>query len=273
MKNCILAGFLAVLLMAVCVLAIPAPAASAQEPEAEETVAEPEQEAAEEAKPSAPPVSAEKPTVPELSDPLPDVDIHSWEFTLCNSYNSRGWLTCQRGNLEGIGIDERIRDAAASLIADARAEGLKIYIARAYLNTEWLDNMYLTTLWVCDYDPVLTASIFQGPGVSEHQTGLSIDFTDNLGYAANYDYQFDDPEIFDSELFTWLMEHCTDYGFVFRYPAEKAPWYGVPCSHAHFRYVGVEAAKFMTEHDLCLEEFLSLYDPDLVYVPDHGRFA
>ena len=71
----------------------------------------------------------------------------------------------------------------------------------------------------------------------------------------------------------WLMEHCTDYGFVFRYPAEKAPWYGVPCSHAHFRYVGVEAAKFMTEHDLCLEEFLSLYDPDLVYVPDHGRFA
>ena len=110
MKNRILAGFLAVLLMAVCVLAIPAPAASAQEPEAEETVAEPEQEAAEEAKPSAPPVSAEKPTVPEISDPLPDVDIHSWEFMLCNSYNSRGWLTCQRGNLEGIGIDERIRE-------------------------------------------------------------------------------------------------------------------------------------------------------------------
>ncbi len=271
MKNRFLAGFLALVLMALCVLMIPAPAASAQE--SEETVAEPEQEAAEEATPSAPPVSAERPTVPEITDPLPDVDIHSWEFALCNSYNSRGWITCQRGNLEGIGIDERIREAAATLMADARAAGYTIYMARAYLNTEWLENMYLTTLWVCNYDPVLTARSFQGPGVSEHQTGLAIDFTDSIAYAANYEFQFEDPEIFDSELFAWLMEHCADYGFVFRYPEEKAPWYGTACHHAHFRYVGVEAAKFMVEHDLCLEEFLSLYDPDLVYIPDNGRLA
>ena len=271
MKKRILAGILAALLMAVCVLAIPAPAASAEEPEAEETVVE--EESAEEAKPSLPPVSSEKPTVPEITDPLPDVDIHSWEFTLCNSYNSRGWLTCERGNLEGIGIDERIREAAATLMADARAAGYTIYIARAYLNTEWLENMYLTTFWVSRDDPILTARSFQAPGVSEHQTGLSIDFTDTIAHAANYEFQFEDPEIFDSELYAWLMEHCADYGFIFRYPAEKAPWYGTPCTHAHFRYVGVQAAKFMTEHDLCLEEFISLYDPDAVYVPDHGRLA
>ncbi len=271
MKKRILAGLLAALLMAVCVLAIPAPAASAEEPEAEETVVE--EESAEEAKPSLPPVSSEKPTVPEITDPLPDVDIHSWEFTLCNSYNSRGWLTCERGNLEGIGIDERIREAAATLMADARAAGYTIYIARAYLNTEWLENMYLTTFWVSRDDPILTARSFQAPGVSEHQTGLSIDFTDTIAHAANYEFQFEDPEIFDSELYAWLMEHCADYGFIFRYPAEKAPWYGTPCTHAHFRYVGVQAAKFMTEHDLCLEEFISLYDPDAVYVPDHGRLA
>lgn len=271
MKKRILAGLLAALLMAVCVLAIPAPAASAEEPQAEETVVE--EESAEEAKPTLPPVSSEKPTVPEITDPLPDVDIHSWEFTLCNSYNSRGWLTCERGNLEGIGIDERIREAAATLMADARAAGYTIYIARAYLNTEWLENMYLTTFWVSRDDPILTARSFQAPGVSEHQTGLSIDFTDTIAHAANYEFQFEDPEIFDSELYAWLMEHCADYGFIFRYPAEKAPWYGTPCTHAHFRYVGVQAAKFMTEHDLCLEEFISLYDPDAVYVPDHGRLA
>ena len=271
MKKRILAGLLAALLMAVCVLAIPAPAASAEEPQAEETVVE--EEGAEEAKPSLPPVSSEKPTVPEITDPLPDVDIHSWEFTLCNSYNSRGWLTCQRGNLEGIGIDERIREAAATLMADARAAGYTIYIARAYLNTEWLENMYLTTFWVSRDDPILTARSFQAPGVSEHQTGLSIDFTDTIAHAANYEFQFEDPEIFDSELYAWLMEHCADYGFIFRYPAEKAPWYGTPCTHAHFRYVGVQAAKFMTEHDLCLEEFISLYDPDAVYIPDNGRLA
>jgi hypothetical protein len=35
--------------------------------------------------------------------------------------------------------------------------------------------------------------------------------------------------------------------------------------------VGVEAAKYMTEHDLCLEEFLMLYDPDAVFIPEHGK--
>ena len=272
MKKRILAGLLAALLMAVCVLAIPAPAASAEEPETEEPVVE-EQETEETPEPTLPPVSAEKPTVPVITVPLPDVDIHSWEFMLCNSYNSRGWLTCQRGNLEGIGIDERIREAAATLMADARAAGYTIFMARAYLNTEWLENMYLTTFWVSRDDPIVTARKAQAPGVSEHQTGLSIDFTDNFGYAATYEFGFDDPEIFDSELFAWLMEHCADYGFVFRYPADKAAWYGIPCTHAHFRYVGVEAAKFMTEHDLCLEEFISLYDPDAVYIPDNGRLA
>jgi D-alanyl-D-alanine carboxypeptidase len=157
-------------------------------------------------------------------------------------------------------------------MADARAEGYTIFMAYAYLNTDWLQNRYLTAYWICNYDPIATARSILGPGVNEHQTGLAIDFTDSYAHAATYDI-FEDPEIFDSELYTWLMEHCTDYGFVFRYPAEKAPWYGVPCSHAHFRYVGVEAAKFMTEHDLCLDEFISLYVPDLVYVPDHGRFA
>ena len=27
----------------------------------------------------------------------------------------------------------------------------------------------------------------------------------------------------------------------------------------HFRYVGLEAAKYITENQLCLEEFLALY--------------
>ena len=40
------------------------------------------------------------------------------------------------------------------------------------------------------------------------------------------------------------------------------------CRHpAHFRYVGVEAAKYITEHDLCLEEFLLMYEGNDVFLP------
>ena len=57
---------------------------------------------------------------------------------------------------------------------------------------------------------------------------------------------------------SWLADNCADYGFVIRYPSDKVsitgrnePW--------HVRYVGETAAKFMTEHNLCLEEFAALY--------------
>lgn len=208
----------------------------------------------------------------EAPDDLPDVDIHSWEFRLCNAYNSVAWYTCEYGPIEGQGLDPRVVDSAKALLADARAEGYTIFMAQAFRNLEWIETNYLHVWKLNNYDPVATAREFFGIGVNEHQTGLAIDFTDTRSNAANYDL-FEDPEIFDSELYAWLLEHCADYGFILRYPADKAEWYGNACPHAHFRYVGVEAAKYIMEHDLCLEEFISLYDPEAVFIPEHGRFA
>ena len=62
----------------------------------------------------------------------------------------------------------------------------------------------------------------------------------------------------NARFLTWLADNCADYGFVIRYPSDKVsitgrnePW--------HVRYVGDAAARFMTEHNLCLEEFVALY--------------
>ena len=208
--------------------------------------------------------AAEEPAGDRPED-LPDIDITSWEFRLCNAY-----YTPQYGPIEGQGLDPRVVDAAKALLADARAEGYTIYMAQAYRNIEWIETNYLHTFVRCERDPVLTAKTFPGIGVNEHQIGLAIDFTDNPKHSANYEI-FEDPEIFDSELYAWLLEHAPDYGFVLRFPEGKEEFYGVACPHAHFRYVGVEAAKYMTEHDLCLEEFLMLYDPNAVYIPENGK--
>jgi D-alanyl-D-alanine carboxypeptidase len=90
------------------------------------------------------------------------------------------------------------------------------------------------------------------PGTSEHQTGLCCDITDKY-------YSAMDVSQMDQNLLTWLREHCAEYGFILRYPGNKEsitgwnePW--------HYRYVGVEAAKYMTENNLCLEEFRKLYE-------------
>ena len=117
------------------------------------------------------------------------------------------------------------------------------------------------------FDAVDAANRMLAPGLNEHQTGLAVDFIDNAIYSAYYD-SFDDSYMKDTELYAWLKEHCAEYGFILRYPEGKEQFYGVACEHpAHFRYVGKEAAKYITEHDLCLEEFIMLYDADKIYVP------
>ncbi|MDE5563752.1 MAG: hypothetical protein K2I93_01235, partial [Oscillospiraceae bacterium] len=59
--------------------------------------------------------------------------------------------------------------------------------------------------------------------------------------------------------YAWLAEHAAEYGFVQRYPEGKESYFGdniTSRTGATFRYVGVAAATYMTENDLCLEEFL-----------------
>ena len=97
------------------------------------------------------------------------------------------------------------------------------------------------------------------PGTSEHSTGLAFDITDEYLYYANY-YNMHDPTVADTEVYKWMAEHCQEYGFIVRYPEGKEQYYGMACYPGHFRYVGVEAATYIMENHLCLEEFLALYE-------------
>ena len=56
--------------------------------------------------------------------------------------------------------------------------------------------------------------------------------------------------------YTWLMEHCADYGFILRFPEGKEDITGVIYEPWHYRYVGEEAARYIMDNNLCLEEYL-----------------
>lgn len=205
-----------------------------------------------------------EPTLP----PLPDVDIDSWEFILANSYNSI--TEYELGEFGGLGaqsMELKAHSAANDFLKAARAEGYEAYISVAYRNYEFLLNRYAEKIRRVGSAEKVAAE-FLGPGVNEHQTGLALDFTDDMRYNATFD-EYDPSGIEDTELYAWLCEHCSEYGFILRYPEGKEDYYGTPCQcAAHFRYVGKEAAKYITDNDLCFEEFLLLYDPDAVFVPD-----
>lgn len=106
------------------------------------------------------------------------------------------------------------------------------------------------------------APIVARPGFSEHETGYAFDFSET----ESYDYQ-------GTGDFQWLNQNCHKYGFVIRYAEDKEeiteyrkePW--------HFRYVGSPHAKYMTENNLCLEEYIELLRNAYHYSGEHLKIA
>ena len=87
------------------------------------------------------------------------------------------------------------------------------------------------------------------PGTSEHELGLAVDICD-------YKYQNLDDAQADTVTQKWLINHCWEYGFILRYPKNKTGITGIIYEPWHYRYVGKEAAKEITEKGICLEEYL-----------------
>ena len=58
--------------------------------------------------------------------------------------------------------------------------------------------------------------------------------------------------------YTHLAQNCSRYGFILRYPKGKEKVTGIEYESWHFRYVGRDAAQFITKNDLTLEEFLKI---------------
>lgn len=196
-------------------------------------------------------------------DGLPDIDIYSWEYILANKYNGVGSYNAPAVSyFYGQGIDSRIYENAVDLVESCRAEGNPCYIVSAYRDFGYCINNAQTLMkYYFDDDPCAYAASTTVPGCNEHQLGLSFDITANPGYADNYDAIVApiDEEAQYSAAWEWMKEHCAEYGFIVRYPEGKEEFYGQACNSTHLRYVGVEAAKYISENNLCLEEFLMLY--------------
>ena len=89
-------------------------------------------------------------------------------------------------------------------------------------------------------------------GESDFQTGLSVylklynSLTYNIGDAnAAAETQ-------------WILQNCAKYGFILRYPEGKKNITGHNASAAHFRYVGIPHAAYITENGITLEEYVAL---------------
>lgn len=126
-------------------------------------------------------------------------------------------------------------------------------ISSAYRTLEYQQNVWqqMADLYGESYSEKYVAT----PGYSEHHTGLAVDL--GIIYGDGSEGSFS-----ESQNAVWMKEHCADYGFVRRYAEDKIEITGISNEAWHFRYVGVPHARYMVDHNLCLEEYIA-------YLRDH----
>ena len=206
--------------------------------------------------PTPTPTSTPTPTPTPTPEPYadkPDIDITSWEYLLVNSKNNIGEYVPELTNLgNNQSFDTRAVEYLQAFMDAARAEGLSVYLSSSYRS--YAEQNWLYERKVSQYgDPAVAATIVAPPGTSEHQSGLCADITD-IYYATK------DRSLENTKLFKWMYAHCHEFGFILRYPDGKQDITGIIYEPWHFRYVGIEAATYIMENELTLEEFHALYE-------------
>ena len=114
---------------------------------------------------------------------------------------------------------------------------------------------------LCDYGNVTEEVLryFEAFGQKASRYGIRKWVLDpGFGFAKTVDqnYQLLDEKQENTPVQQWLMAHCTEYGFILRYPTGKSKITGIGYEPWHYRYVGSDAAREITDQGLCLEEYL-----------------
>ncbi len=140
-----------------------------------------------------------------------------------------------------------VSDALDQMFAAALEDGITLYAHSGYRSYRTQNTMYKNRL---EQNNGKDDGVVAYPGASDHQTGLGIDVISKAWIGKKFNAEF--AKTAEAK---WMAENCPDYGFVIRYPQGKEDITNIIYEPWHLRYVGVEAAKYMTANGLTLEEF------------------
>ena len=178
-----------------------------------------------------------------------------WNLTLVNSTHAvpEDWVVPEFTELRnGQRVDSRIYPELQAMFDAARAAGRTPLVISSYRTYDDQKNMLVKKYrsfkekGYSHEDAQTEAQKWAAyPGYSEHQLGLAIDVGTSNSEKCSKD-----------RVWSWLKEHCVEYGFIWRYSEEKSAITGIANEPWHFRYVGVEAATYIMENNLCLEEYM-----------------
>lgn len=209
-------------------------------------------------------------TEPPVSEPgdtqgsaLSNPGSDDWRTILVSAaYPLQNELTMELTSVGNMRVDARIAESLQAFLDDAKAAGNTLQVVSGYRTFAKSSQLYaaevqryLNAGYSQKDAEEVAATVVAPPGTSEHNTGLAVDILSADYYSHHSD--FEDAFENDAEAI-WMKAHCAEYGFVLRYPKGKSEVTGIIFEPWHFRYVGVEAATYIMENNLTLEEYLGV---------------
>lgn len=152
-------------------------------------------------------------------------------------------------------VDERIYEPLINMLEAMKEEGLSPVVCSGYRTLDKQEKLFNRKVSAYvkkgrskEESYALARQTLSIPGSGEHCLGLAVDF-----YTRSY-HQLE--RAFEkTPEGKWLREHAQDYGFTLRYDEGKEEITGIEYEPWHFRYVGIDVARYLKKHNLSLEEF------------------
>ena len=149
-------------------------------------------------------------------------------------------------NGEGHFASKKVLDAFIKMYNAASKDGLDLVINSSYRS--YNDQEELCTQYKKLYGDSYVNKYMAKPGFSEHQTGLSFD----VGSRSSNIFA-------NSKEYTWMLENAYKYGFILRFPKKYESITGFRYEPWHYRYVGVDIAKYIYDNDISYEEYYAMF--------------
>lgn len=188
------------------------------------------------------------PLLVNRDSPLPD-DYQPQQLVNMRDYCDSSIVSIKGSKIEG---EQIAVDALLAMLMQAQSEGLTSWqISAGYRSVAYQQKLFDDKVYSYRQQGMTGAQarsaarkLVAEPGCSEHHTGLAFDIT------------VPGTSFGGTKQAKWLEEHCWEWGFILRYPADKTAITGITNEPWHFRYVGTDASMEMRETGECLEEYV-----------------
>lgn len=169
-------------------------------------------------------------------------------YKLPNDYVPKDLVKVKSVHGDGRYVNKNVYEQFVKMYDAIKKENMSIYIASPYRSYNYQENLYSN--YVSKNGKEKADTFSARAGYSEHQTGLAMDISNGKISYTKFE---------ETSEYKWMLDNAYKYGFILRYPKNKEKQTGYMFESWHFRYVGVEAAKYINNSGITFDEYYEFF--------------